>query len=287
MRSLPEPFTERARAYLRGDVEVAAARDAATVVLLRDAPAGMQVYLLRRRPTMLFAAGMHVFPGGSVDPRDSETGTGAPSPAWAGPDAAAWGRALGCDPPLARALVCAAVRETFEESGVLLAGARDAVVPDTTGEEWERDRRSLLDRSTSLARLLEQRSLVLRSDLLRPWAHWITPEFEPRRFDTRFFVAGLPSGQHARDVSGEADQAVWLPVAEAVARHETRYPMLPPTIVTLRQLSAYDTVADVLAARTAVTPIMPRPVADGEDVRLVVDLPAGERLVDELMQGPR
>jgi 8-oxo-dGTP pyrophosphatase MutT (NUDIX family) len=266
---------------------VAAARDAATVVLLRDAPAGMQVYLLRRRPTMLFAAGMHVFPGGSVDPRDSETGTGAPSPAWAGPDAAAWGRALGCDPPLARALVCAAVRETFEESGVLLAGARDAVVPDTTGEEWERDRRSLLDRSTSLARLLEQRSLVLRSDLLRPWAHWITPEFEPRRFDTRFFVAGLPSGQHARDVSGEADQAVWLPVAEAVARHETRYPMLPPTIVTLRELSAYDTVADVLAARTAVTPIMPRPVADGEDVRLVVDLPAGERLVDELMQGPR
>ena len=93
------------------------------------------------------------------------------------------GRAwLGCDEPLARALVCAAVRETFEESGVLLAGpaAADAVVADTTGDDLEADRLALLDRSVSMAELLARRGLVLRSDLLRPWAHWITPEFEPK-----------------------------------------------------------------------------------------------------------
>ena len=164
---------------------------------------------------------MHVFPGGSVDPRDGETAT-----AWSGPPAAQWAAWLGCDEPLARALVCAAVRETFEESGVLLAGPHgasvDDIVADTTGDDLERDRLALLDRSVSMAEMLSRRGLVLRSDLLRPWAHWITPEFEPKRFDTRFFVAAVPTGQRPRDVSGEADDTVWLPVAEAVARARRR-----------------------------------------------------------------
>jgi len=277
---LPEGLTARARAYLAGDVEVVAPRDAATVVLLRDAAAGLEVYLLRRTSTMAFAAGMHVFPGGSVDPRDAQH-----SPAWAGPAVVDWAAALGCDGPLARALVCAAVRETFEESGVLLAGAPDAVVPDTTGADWEAERQALLDRSQSLAGLVEARGLVVRSDLLRAWTHWITPEFEPRRFDTRFFVAAVPAGQRARDISGEADQAVWLPVAGAVAGYETgRFPMLPPTIVTLRELSAYATVTEVLAARTTLAPVMPRPVFDGDDLRLVVDLPEGERPADSVVR---
>jgi 8-oxo-dGTP pyrophosphatase MutT (NUDIX family) len=277
---LPEGLTARARAYLSGDVEVVAPRDAATVVLLRDAAAGLEVYLLRRTSTMPFAAGMHVFPGGSVDPRDAQH-----SPAWAGPGVVDWAAALGCDGPLARALVCAAVRETFEESGVLLAGAPDEVVPDTTGADWEADRQALLDRSQSLAGLVEARGLVVRSDLLRAWTHWITPEFEPRRFDTRFFVAAVPAGQRARDISGEADQAVWLPVAEAVAGYETgRFPMLPPTIVTLRELSAYATVTEVLAARTTLSPVMPRPVIDGDKLRLVVDLPEGERPADSVVR---
>jgi 8-oxo-dGTP pyrophosphatase MutT (NUDIX family) len=281
---LSHALIDRARAYLEGAGEVAVPRHAATVVLLRDGAGGLEVYLLRRTATMAFAAGMYVFPGGSVDPRD-----GQHSPAWAGPDDTAWATALGCDVPLARALVCAAVRETFEESGVLLAGAPDAVVPDTTGDDWERDRQALLDRSQSLAGLVETRGLVVRSDLLRAWAHWITPEFEPRRFDTRFFVAAVPAGQLARDISGEADQAVWLPLADAVAGYEDgRFPMLPPTIVTLRELRAYADVADVLGADATVTPITaitPRPVLDGEAVLLVVDLPEGERRADEVMRG--
>jgi 8-oxo-dGTP pyrophosphatase MutT (NUDIX family) len=267
---VPSSLLERARAFMDAGTgaEVAAPRHAATVVLLRDAPGGPEVYLLRRAGTMAFAAGMHVFPGGSVDPRDGETAT-----AWAGPPAQQWAGWLGCDEPLARALVCAAVRETFEESGVLLAGTdADSVVADTTGADLERDRLGLLDRSVSMAGLLTRRGLVLRSDLLRPWAHWITPEFEPKRFDTRFFVAAVPTGQRPRDVSGEADDTEWLPVADAVERHDAGgLAMLPPTIVALREIAAFATVAHVLAAPRQVRPVLPRLVQHGDRLTLQVE----------------
>jgi 8-oxo-dGTP pyrophosphatase MutT (NUDIX family) len=267
---VPSSLLERARAFMDAGTgaEVAAPRHAATVVLLRDAPGGPEVYLLRRAGTMAFAAGMHVFPGGSVDPRDGETAT-----AWAGPPAQQWAGWLGCDEPLARALVCAAVRETFEESGVLLAGTdADSVVVDTTGADLERDRLGLLDRSVSMAGLLTRRGLVLRSDLLRPWAHWITPEFEPKRFDTRFFVAAVPTGQRPRDVSGEADDTEWLPVADAVERHDADgLAMLPPTIVSLREIAAFATVAQVLAAPRQVRPVLPRLVRHGDRLTLQVE----------------
>jgi 8-oxo-dGTP pyrophosphatase MutT (NUDIX family) len=283
---LPADLLDRARAFLGGGLDVAAARHAATVVLLRDGPAEscLEVYLLRRASTMAFAAGQYVFPGGSVDLRDGEH-----TLAWSGPSASAWGESLGCDATLARALVCAAVRETFEESGVLLAGdSANAVVADTTSATWEADRRALLDRSVSLSELLERRGLVLRSDLLRPWAHWITPEFEPRRFDTRFFVATVPQGQRARDVSGEADEALWLPVPGAVSGYESAsMAMLPPTIVALRELAAYATVDEVLSADLTVLPLMPRAVLDGDAVVLVVDGPEGPTDVESVVRRRR
>jgi 8-oxo-dGTP pyrophosphatase MutT (NUDIX family) len=267
---VPPALVERAHAFMDAGeaAEVAPPRHAATVVLLRDAADGPEVYLMRRAGTMAFAAGMHVFPGGSVDPRDGETAT-----SWSGPPAAQWAAWLGCDEPLARALVCAAARETFEESGVLLAGPHaEDVVADTTGDDLERDRVGLLDRSVSMAEMLSRRGLVLRSDLLRPWAHWITPEFEPKRFDTRFFVAAVPIGQRPRDVSGEADDTVWLPVAEAVARHDAGgLAMLPPTIVALREISAFGSVAEVLAAPREVRPVLPRLARDGDRLWLQLE----------------
>jgi 8-oxo-dGTP pyrophosphatase MutT (NUDIX family) len=217
---------------------------------------------------MAFAAGMHVFPGGSVDPRDGSAETD-----WAGPSADVWADRLGCDETLARSLVCAAVRETYEESGVLLAGpSADEVVADTTADDWERDRLALLDRSLSMAGMLAARRLVLRSDLLGAWAHWITPEFEPRRFDTRFFVAAMPVSQRARDVSSEADHAAWLPVRVAVAEHEAgRMAMLPPTVAALRDLAVHEDVAAVLAAPRQVRPMLPRLVDEDGALRLVVE----------------
>ena len=173
-------------------------RDAATVALVRDGDAGLEVFLLHRVTGMAFAGGMTVFPGGGVDERDSDA-----TIAWAGPQPAWWAGKLGVAEPLARALVCAAVRETFEECGVLLAGpTADTVVPDTTG--YRAARQSLVDREFSMAEFLAAQGLVLRADLLVPWSNWITPEQEPRRYDTRFFAAALPEGQRADGATTEA-----------------------------------------------------------------------------------
>ena len=220
---------------LDGRVAPAVPRDAATVMLLRTSPAGLEVYMLRRQASMAFAAGMSVFPGGSVDPRDADEDV-----AWAGPDAQEWGRRLAAPPGLARALVCAAVRETFEESGVVLAGETpDSVVADPTSDDWERDRNALLDHSLSLAELLARRHLVLRSDLLRPWSRWVTPVFEPRRFDARFFAAALPGGQRTRDVGGEAAATAWTGPQQALeTARRGEIALMPPTAVTLAELAA-------------------------------------------------
>ncbi len=211
--------------------------------------------MLRRQRTMAFAPGAYVFPGGSVDPRDADEQLG-----WAGPDAAEWGRIFDAPPELARALVCAAVRETFEESGVLLAGeSADSVVADTTSDEWEADRHALLDHSVSLAGLLARRGLVLRADLLRPWSRWITPVMEPRRFDTRFFAAALPAGQRTRDVGGEASEVAWVTPAKALQDWERRREigLFPPTVVTLSELVACGDVETALAGPRQVAPIIP------------------------------
>lgn len=254
---LPAALAERARAFTAAPGTPVPARPAATVVLLRDRDSGVEAYLLRRRLTMAFAAGMYAFPGGKIDPRDTQA-----SPAWAGPSAGEWGRRLGVAAETARAAVCAAVRETFEEAGVLLAGAGPAsVVGDTSSPDWESDRRALLGGGLALAELLSRRGLVLRTDLLGAWSRWVTPRFESRRYDTCFFVAALPEAQQARDVSGEADAVVWLRPADAVAAAGTgAAAMLPPTWVTLEELAEYRSAADVLAAaaaRTAEAPIPP------------------------------
>ena len=204
---LPPQLVEDARAFGDGSREPAEPRNAATVVLLRPGSEGPEVYLLRRQTSMAFAGGMCVFPGGGVDPRDFDHAI-----AWAGPAPEEWAARLGTDEATARALVCAAVRETFEESGVLLAGeSADTVVADTTGDDWESDRAALEARELAFTEFLDRRGLVLRTDLLGVWAAWLTPVFEPRRYRTWFFVADLPEGQRTRDVSTESDHVTWLP----------------------------------------------------------------------------
>lgn len=261
---LPPRLVEQARAYATGKAEPVEPRNAATVVLMRPGETQPEVYLLRRQTSMAFAGGMYVFPGGGVDQRDFDV-----SIAWAGPAPAQWASRLGVDEALARALVCAAVRETFEESGVLLAGASaDSVVADTSGDDWELDRRALEARELAFTAFLSRRGLVLRTDLLGAWSGWLTPVFEPRRYRTWFFVAQMPAGQLTRDISTEADEVTWLPALEAVAAVEKQeILMLPPTYLTTLDVAQWATPAEVVheAQGRTVEMFMPEVVGDGEE----------------------
>ncbi|WBB64579.1 NUDIX domain-containing protein [Streptomyces sp. WMMC500] len=242
------PPAERIRALARGELTPVTPRRAATVLLLRGtAPDGPWVYMLRRKTSMPFAAGAYAYPGGGVDPRDERPLDRA---AWAGPSPAQWAARLEVAEPVAQAVVCAAVRETFEEAGVLLAGvSATEVIADTTGADWEADRAALVARELGFADFLARRGLVVRTDLLGAWARWITPEFETRRYDTWFFVAALPEGQRTRNASTEADRAEWVRPAEAAAGYERgELAMLPPTIVMLRGLREYGSSAEALGA---------------------------------------
>lgn len=266
--SLPAAATERARAWLGGG-ETVAPRPASTVILVREGPVGVEVFLLRRHLTMAFAPGALVFPGGGVDPRDAEADL-----RWDGPDPRAWAATLGTTPERARQHVCAAVRETFEESGVLLAaapGTPGLVAAD--GTDWDRDRRRLVDRELALSTLLEQRGLAIRTDLLRPWARWITPEHEPRRYDTHFFLAVVPPGQAARNAGGEASEATWCTPADALERAARgRATLLPPTRVCLEELADATSLAHLLDSPRRARTVRPRLEERGNDLVLVVDL---------------
>ncbi|MXP20880.1 NUDIX domain-containing protein [Gordonia sp. HNM0687] len=231
--------------------EPAPLRDAATVVLVRDTAAGPEVFLQRRVKQMAFAGGVTVFPGGGVDPRDAEADVD-----WTGPGAGRWAEAFHTDEHTAQSLVCAAVRETFEECGVLLASRADGSFPDP--DAFTAERAGLVDKSLSFAQFLRDAGLSLRADLLRPLAHWITPILEKRRYDTRFFLAALPPGQTADDKTTEAEVAGWATPQSALELWAAdKHVLLPPTWAQLTHLREFDSVADILAAERRVEAIEP------------------------------
>jgi len=243
-------------------------KPAATVVLIRDAPApppgrtALQVFLQRRVAGMAFAGGMTVFPGGSVDPSDH-----VDVPRWIGPDPTTWGERFGHPPALAAALVKAAVRETYEECGVLLAGDGPVNLPREVRTE-------LVARRTTLTDLLGERPL--RADLLRAWSRWITPPSSPRRYDTAFLVARLPAAQEADAHTTEAVEARWWHPAEALERwHAGDLKLMLPTQTTLREIDEYPDCAAVLAGaeHRTIEPIHPElRLHDGVDILLPGDV---------------
>lgn len=236
-------------------------RDASTVVLLRDSADGPQVWLLTRVTQMVFAGGMAVFPGGRVDEADQHL------PFAGGSDGAAAQR-FGCSPAEARALVGAAVREVFEETGVLLT----VPVADLSAAraDVEAGRASFGD-------LLRAHDLAVDGDALRAWSRWVTPEGEVRRYDTRFFVAAMPDGVEPQEVTTEASAAAWFGVGAALeAAQRGELGMLPPTMMTLASLLEYPSVAQVLTAadQRRLEPVRPT-VERGPDGGFRATLPDG------------
>jgi 8-oxo-dGTP pyrophosphatase MutT (NUDIX family) len=233
---------------LRVPHEVAVPRAAATTVLVRDGADGIETWMMQRVQAMAFAAGAAVFPGGRVDPRDADI-----SVPWTGSDPDTFAARFGTDPATARALVTGALRELFEETGVLLAEPLPAI-------DLEQARTAVENRELPLAQLLAEHGCALATGGLHPWARWVTPPVEKRRYDTWFFVVTLPTGSDAASVSSEAETAGWFTaqaVLDAQARGESL--VLPPTRAMLDGLVEAGSVAEVIARapQRSLTPVHP------------------------------
>jgi len=223
----------RARAFADTRAPATSAVASATVMLLRDGADGLEVFMLRRHSAMATSAGRHVFPGGLVDAADYGVRTAD------------------------EAFVIAAIRETFEETGVLMATSDMTTSSTEQLPDLEAERIALVAHQTTFDDVLARHNLTAELDALRPWSHWITPLYEPRRYDTRFFVARMRDGIDTREVAdGEADQAAWVQPADALATADVL--LMPPTEVTLRELDTYESAAAVWAAASQrrVTPIL-------------------------------
>jgi 8-oxo-dGTP pyrophosphatase MutT (NUDIX family) len=239
--------------------------DAATVILLRDgAQGGFELFLVQRGKDQAFMGGAYVFPGGRLSPADSD------------PELARWAPVLSPDRAVRRlqeegipeaaglGLFLAAIRETFEEAGVLLARDRSGRVADLsaagTASRFDAYRADLHDGRLTLAELARREGLLLAPDLLTPCARWVTPAVWPRRFDTRFFLARLPEGQFPTPDRTELTDSRWLRPALALAEHEAgRIVLMPPTLVTVAELAAFSESGPLLAAAAAmrIEPVLP------------------------------
>jgi ribonuclease/clavin/mitogillin len=246
-------------------------RPAATVVLLRESPAGLEALLTHRPATMAFAPGVHVFPGGRVDPADGAAPLVARSAISTVEAAARLGGDLAPAPALAAHV--AAIRELFEEAGVLLADVGGSV--PGRGARIGAARSALVRGETTLAELADDLDLRLRTDRLVPLSRWVTPASMPRRFDARFFAATLPSGAQATFEGDEVAAHAWLRPTDALAAMAAgRLALWLPTSTTLQQLEHARSIEEIRdrLAPGRLGPIEVAEVADGV-TRIV--MPAG------------
>jgi 8-oxo-dGTP pyrophosphatase MutT (NUDIX family) len=245
-------------------------RAAASVILARDAPGGLEVLLLQRHPDSRFAPGAFAFPGGRVEPADAGAGIEARCRGLGRAEAARHLRDV--EPPIrAIGFWVAALREAFEEAGVLLAWAPGGspFVAETLGPALEAHRARCRTSGAALRALLAEHGLALATDRLAYWAHWITPEERPVRYDTRFFVATAPPGVEALPDGVEVVGARWLAPAEALTLQRAGELTLPGvTREILASVAPFPSAAALLAGAAArdIRPIRPRIVlAEGRE----------------------
>jgi 8-oxo-dGTP pyrophosphatase MutT (NUDIX family) len=221
--------------------EAAVPRPSASVILVRDAPAGLETFMVRRHAQSRVAPSAFVFPGGTVRSDDALPVDFAPS------------LSARSDTPVpaeeARAFYVAAVRELFEEAGVLLVrgepgqllGVDDSDV--VLQERLAAARLALQARELSLAQLLRERGWQPAFDELVPFSHWVTPDLLSARFDTRFFIAHMPPRQSALHCTIETSEGIWLRPADLL---DGTYPVVYATAQHLRRLLPYASIAELL-----------------------------------------
>ncbi|CAN5770180.1 NUDIX hydrolase [soil metagenome] len=249
-------------------------RDAATVLLLRDGPEGLEVFMLKRNLRSDFVGGAYVFPGGAVDPADRQADLDGVCEGRSDADAS---RRLGMESG-GLAFWVAAIRESFEEAGVLLAYDRGGTIVDLDDvagiDRWVEHRTAVDGGARRLIEVCQAEGLRLAVDGMHYFGHWVTPEGAPRRYDTRFFLAAAPTRQTPLHDDHEVIDNEWLRPADGIARVRAReLTMMPPTVASLRAISRFDTAADALAAATEITQvpaILPRVVATDGGMRIVL-----------------
>jgi 8-oxo-dGTP pyrophosphatase MutT (NUDIX family) len=258
-------------------------RDAATVIILRDSPAGLEVFLVKRHGLSDVLGGAYVFPGGKLDDSDAQLDEGLhlDQPV-ANLHAALAETSLPTQ--VAKGLFVAALREAFEECGVLFA-------QDAARGQCDALARQLKDgRMFNLA--LAEAGLRLHTRAVAPWSRWITPRMpsiSSKRFDTRFFVAALPAGQIASHDNVETTQSVWLKPRAALEQYWSReIEMAPPQIMTLAHLSRFDDLAGALAAARSGAPflIQPEPFDEGGERVLTYPGDSWHSVRTRAMPGP-
>ena len=203
---------EAAQAWLEfGERTPTKPRQASSVVLLKDSPSGVQTFLTYRPGES--PLGTVAFPGGTIEAADDDVTD------WVGPPPVAWAKSLGTDDiGLAKRHVVAAIRELFEETGILLAGPDESsLVENNAGQEWMRARESIAAQESTFAQLLARYGLALRTDLLKPLNHWTSPDFAHRRFDTRYFAATRPLNQEPTLLSSKGVWGRWASAADILA----------------------------------------------------------------------
>ena len=225
-------------------------RDAATLLLVRDTQAGLEVFMVER-PGAADFGGMHVFPGGKVDAADSTVES-----LCVGVSDSLASERLGI-PHGGIAFWSAVIREAFEEAGVLLGYRGDRLVDlsdPATRDRFVDHRAAIHKGELSIVELCRREDVQLATDRVHYFSHWITPLGPPRRYDTRFFLAHMPENQEPAHHEGELEDGLWVRPADALAHQEARkWTMIFPTLTTLRSLARYNDVrsleADVLAWR--------------------------------------
>lgn len=242
-------------------------KESATVILVRSHPSdAWNVFLARRHSRSSFMAEAYVFPGGQIADadRDEELQNFISLPAGFDPRALLKDDSL--SPETAQSLFVCAIRETFEETGVLIARIRDGSLLKLTSKEqnarFAAYRGELNEGRTTLGEIARRENLLFPLDALIPYAHWITPEFLPKRFSTRFFLAALPEGQSAATDQGELTDSLWAKPEEFLHRYRGReIVLMPPTLKTLEELAGYACLDDLFNGTRdrAIYPILPEP----------------------------
>lgn len=229
------------------------ARLAATVVLVRDTPLGLEVYVQERVAEMPTFPNTTVFPGGGVDPRDLGDSSGI--------DTSRWAEQLDMPPEIAHGLVMAAVREVFEETGVLLARDRDGLMVSCTADH-SAERQALESKELSFSEFLARHEYTLAPELLRPFARWVGPEGEDVQFDAFSFVAQLPAGQECFGDTREASSTGWFAPSVLLGGWRTGLlRLVVPTWAQLKVLSMYTSTTELnnLLIDPDMTPIIGDP----------------------------